>query len=105
MRGHGIAGPDAEFRFNVHGGATLIGCHWPVVNDPERPNKRSRELRVVITREVSDILRGADAEPFERSLRAVLEVMGNRMRHYSAEEPNGHEPFTIHVSLVDLNPR
>lgn len=107
MEGQGIAGPDADFTFAVNGGATLIECAWPIVNDPERPNKRSRALRVVVDRDLSDMLRFADDEDFENLLRRAIEIMAKRSERYSAEHPDPNfrgalEPFTVNLSKVDM---
>lgn len=107
MQEHGIVAENPEFQFFNAAGATLIACEWPIINDPERPNKRSRQIRITITRELTDMLLLAGEGDFERMLRRMLEVMERRMRNWGGPDPDAPrgqavEPFVIQISHVEL---
>jgi hypothetical protein len=106
MRREGFLGPDADVLFFSVGGATHIEWDWPLASDPRGPDRRSRAIRVIITRELSYMLCAADELGYDRLLRAALGALGRRMQQYAPEHPDPTYadlgPFEIHLSPVNI---
>jgi len=80
----------------------IITIDWPLRNDPHRPNKRSKQIMIVISREAIE-----DCQDFDRAGIMLKKIVENRYKDF---EPDHDHSVLVSppkeewiISISDLN--
>lgn len=84
------------------GNDVVLRIDWKLGNDPERPNKRSRLIRVVISEEAIE-----DCKDFNRAGKRFQKVIEERLSSFNAEHDKpryaGSPVEEWMISTFDIN--
>lgn len=88
-RGHATVTYPEHFKCD---GDYLVMASWPLDDDPDRPNKRSKKLEILITQEACEDFRDA---PEDRQRAALERLRKNLSDRLSDFDPNHNAPIRV----------
>lgn len=104
----GVFPPAAELTVQEGpGGAIRMICSWLLENDPERPDKRSTPIKILVHDRAADLFHNANAKMLKRLDEALVQVLFRRMKRYRADHGLPYHrsppPFEIRIDALDLD--
>src|SRR6266853_294760 len=94
--------PDMSGKRAPDVGVSIIGS-WLLKTDQARPNKRSREVTLLISQRALEQFISANDKELHEMRGSVVRIMRSRLKAYNPDyEGNAVEPFVIKIDNVDL---
>jgi hypothetical protein len=87
--------------------AVEVCVSWKLNDDPERPNKMSKTIRITVSREAADDFASASGASREEAFRRVSGYLAQRLREFDPkhnvprDEPPPVEQWVITTNLLN----